>query len=104
MGRAAVEYAVKNRNAVMPVIVRANDRPYRWSVQPAPLADIANHERTMPDDFIREDGYGLTDAARRYLAPLIRGESPPRYGRDGLPKYVQLRLDTLPPRLPPFAA
>jgi len=102
VGRAAVEYAVKGRNAVMPVIVRANDRPYRWSVQPAALEDIANHERTMPDDFIRDDGYGITDAARRYLEPLIRGEAPPRYGRDGLPKYVRVPLDTLPARLPAF--
>ncbi|WP_133479689.1 6-phosphofructokinase [Cognatilysobacter segetis] len=104
VGRAAVEYAVKQRNAVMPVIVRAKDRPYRWSVEAAPLESIANHERTMPDDFIRADGYGITDAARRYLEPLIRGEAPPRYGRDGLPRYVELRLDTLPPTLPPFAA
>jgi 6-phosphofructokinase 1 len=104
VGRAAVDYAVKNRNAVMPVIVRARDRPYRWSIEPAPLADIANHERTMPDDFIREDGFGITESARRYLEPLIRGEAPPRYGRDGLPKYVRLPLDCIPARLPSFEA
>ena len=93
---------MKGRNAVMPVIVRKSDRPYRWTVEPAPLADIANHERTMPDDFIRADGYGITEAARRYLQPLIRGDAPPRYGRDGLPRYVQPRLATVPTRLPPF--
>lgn len=102
VGRAAVEYAVKGRNGVMPVIVRTNDRPYRWKIEPAPLADIANHERTMPDDFIREDGYGIAEAARRYLQPLIRGEAYPRYGRDGLPKYVSLRGALVPARLAPF--
>ncbi|HEY4561096.1 MAG TPA: 6-phosphofructokinase [Lysobacter sp.] len=102
VGHAAVDYAVKGRNAVMPVIVRKSDRPYRWTVEPAPLADIANHERTMPDDFIREDGFGITEAARRYLQPLIRGEAPPRYARDGLPRYVQPRLALVPTRLPPF--
>jgi 6-phosphofructokinase 1 len=102
VGRATVEYAVKGRNAVMPVIVRTRDRPYRWRIEPAPLAEIANQERTMPADFIREDGYGITDAARRYLEPLIRGEAYPRYGRDGLPKYVALRNAPVPPRLPRF--
>jgi 6-phosphofructokinase 1 len=104
VGRAAVEYAVKGRNAVMPVIVRAKDWPYRWSIAAAPLEDVANHERTMPDDFIRDDGYGITEAARRYLEPLIRGEAPPRYGRDGLPKYVQPGFDMVPRVLPDFTA
>jgi 6-phosphofructokinase 1 len=58
----------------------------------------------MPDDFIRDDGYGITEAARRYLEPLIRGEAPPRYGRDGLPKYVQPSFDMVPRLLPDFAA
>ncbi|TBR08009.1 MAG: 6-phosphofructokinase [Lysobacter sp.] len=89
VGRAAVEYALKGRNAVMPVIVRTKDRPYRWKIEPAELADIANHEKTMPPDFIRDDGYGITEAARRYLEPLIRGEAPPSYGRNGLPRYVR---------------
>lgn len=102
VGRAAVEYAVKGRNAVMPVIVRTRDRPYRWKIEPAPLADIANHERTLPAGFIREDGYGITEAARRYLEPLVRGEAYPRYGRDGLPKYVRLQGTSVPPRLAPF--
>src|SRR4249919_1698125 len=60
VGRAAVDYAMKGRNAVMPVIVRMKDRPYRWTIAPAALSDIANHERTMPADFIRVDGYGIT--------------------------------------------
>ena len=102
VGRAAVDYAVKGRNAVMPVIVRTRDRPYRWKVAPAPLVDIANHERTMPADFIRDDGHGITEAARRYLQPLVRGEAYPRYGRDGLPKYVTLRNMPVAPRLPRF--
>lgn len=103
VGKAAVEYALKGMNGMMPVIVRTSDSPYRWTVRPAPLEDIANREKTMPDDFIRDDGYGITDAARRYLEPLIRGEAPPPYGRDGLPKYVRLSNRIVPQRLPPAA-
>ena len=91
VGRKAVEYALAGRNAVMPVIVRTSDAPYRWKIEPAPLAKVANHEKTMPAGFIRRDGYGITAAARRYLEPLVRGEAPPPYGRDGLPRYVTLK-------------
>ncbi len=91
VGKAAVEFALKGMNSVMPVIVRASDTPYRWKIEAAPLSKVANHEKTMPAGFIHRDGYGITDKARRYLGPLIRGEAPPPYGRDGLPKYVALQ-------------
>ena len=102
VGRAAVRLALQGRNAVMPVIVRTSDEPYRWKVEAAPLAKIANHEKKMPAGFIRRDGHGITAAARRYLGPLIRGEAPPPYGRDGLPKYVVLRNTPVRRRLPGF--
>ena len=102
VGTAAVEYALAGRNAVMPVIVRTSDAPYRWKIGAAPLSKIANHEKKMPPGFIRRDGYGITDKARAYLQPLIRGEAPPPYGRDGLPSYVTLRNEAVPPRLEPW--
>ena len=88
VGRKAVEYALAGHNAVMPVIVRESDTPYRWRIEAAPLSKIANHEKTMPASFIRRDGYGITAAARRYLSPLIQGEAYPPYGADGLPAYL----------------
>jgi 6-phosphofructokinase 1 len=91
VGKAAVEYALAGRNAVMPVIVRTSDAPYRWKIEAAPLAKIANTEKILPKNFLRRDGYGITDAARKYLAPLMRGEAPPPYGADGLPNYVALK-------------
>jgi len=90
VGRAAVECALAGQNAVMPIIVRESDSPYRWHVDIAPLERIANHEKTMPASFIRKDGYGITAAARRYLSPLIQGEAYPPYGADGLPLFLSL--------------
>ena len=104
VGRKAVEFALKGMNAVMPVIVRTSDMPYRWKIEAAPLSKIANHEKKMPANFIRADGYGITPAARRYLEPLIRGEAPPPYGRDGIPKYVTLKNVLVPKKLPPTQA
>ena len=91
VGKAAVQFALKGHNAVMPVIVRTSDAPYRWKIEAAPLSKIANQEKKMPNGFLRKDGYGITAAARKYLEPLIRGEAYPPYGRDGLPKYVSLK-------------
>jgi len=103
VGAAAVDFALQGMNAVMPVIVRRSDAPYRWKIEAAPLSKIANHEKTMPANFIRKDGFGITAAARRYMEPLIRGEAPPPYGPDGLPKYVALKQALVKKKLPPYA-
>jgi len=102
VGRAAVEYALQGMNAVMPVIKRLSANPYRWRIEAAPLSAIANHEKKMPDSFIRADGFGITAAARRYLSPLIQGEAPLPYGPDGLPVYVSLNNKLLRKKLPAY--
>ena len=100
VGKAAVQYALKGMNATMPAIKRTSDAPYRWKIEAVPLEKVANHEKTMPANFIRKDGYGITAAARKYLEPLIRGESPPPYGRDGIPNYVALKNVVVKQKLP----
>jgi 6-phosphofructokinase 1 len=98
VGKAAVELALKGRNAVMPIIVRKSDKPYRWAIGVADLKDVANHERMMPRNFITADGFHITERARRYLQPLIRGEDYPPF-RDGLPVYVKLKNVAVPKKL-----
>ena len=102
VGRAAVEFAVAGENAVMPVIERISDDPYRWRIGKAPLAQVANREKKLPAGFIRRDGYGITAAARRYLAPLIAGEAWPPYA-DGLPRYVSLKCELVTQKLPSWS-
>lgn len=91
VGEQAVQYALAGEHGVMPVIRRVSDAPYRWKVEKAPLSKVANAEKKMPKNFIRRDGYGITEACRRYLEPLIRGEALPPFGKDGLPSYVKLK-------------
>ena len=98
VGRAAVEFAIGGRNAVMPAIRRLSDVPYRWDIIAAPLAEVANQEKLLPADFISADGFGVTEAARRYLAPLIVGEAYPPF-KNGLPDYVRLRNAPVPKKL-----
>ena len=90
VGKAAVELALAGDNAVMPTIVRKSGNPYRWAVGKVSLAKVANKEKMMPRNFITKDGFGITAACRRYLAPLIQGEDYPPYVK-GLPSYVSLK-------------
>jgi 6-phosphofructokinase 1 len=98
VGKAAVEFALQGKTAVMPVIKRISDKPYRWRIDEAPLSRVANKEKMLPARFITKDGFGITEAARRYLQPLIRGEDYPPYV-NGLPKYVELRNVSVAPQL-----
>jgi 6-phosphofructokinase 1 len=98
VGRAAVEFAVAGKSAVMPAIRRLSDAPYRWDIVAAPLSEVANQEKFLPAEFISADGFGITEAARRYLTPLIVGEAYPPY-KDGLPDYVKLQNPAAPKKL-----
>ncbi len=90
VGKAAVQLALKGKNSVMVTIERKSDKPYRWKTGAASLNKVANKEKFMPRNFVTQDGFGITAACRRYLAPLIKGEDYPPY-KDGLPRYVELK-------------
>jgi 6-phosphofructokinase 1 len=99
LGKAAVEFALAGKTAVMPIIVRTSDSPYKWKIGEAKLAKVANVEKFMPKSFISKDGFGITAKARKYLLPLIVGEDHPVY-KNGLPQYVTLKNQLLPKKLP----
>jgi len=98
VGKAAVELALKGRNAVMPTIVRKSSKPYKWTIGVAELKDVANVEKKMPRDYITEDGFHITAACRAYLSPLIQGEDYPPF-KNGLPAYVRLKNVAVPKKL-----
>jgi 6-phosphofructokinase 1 len=79
-GRQAVKLAVGDSSGVMVTIDRQSDRPYKINFGTIPLADVANHERPLPDKFIGADGMSVTPAFRRYIEPLV----------GDLPEYVSL--------------
>jgi ATP-dependent phosphofructokinase / diphosphate-dependent phosphofructokinase len=100
-GAMAVRFAVEGHTGFMPVIKRLSDEPYLWTVDKVPLERVANIEQGLPREYISEDGYGITAACRRHLAPLIDGEDYPPYA-NGLPNYVRIRGELLEKKLPPF--
>jgi 6-phosphofructokinase 1 len=101
MGKAAVDFALKGHNSVMPTIVRKSSKPYKWVVGMAPLSKVANVEKMMPTDFITPDGFGISAKCRNYLEPLIKGEDYPPY-KDGMPQYVRLKNVAVKQKLKSF--
>ncbi|MEN9917079.1 MAG: phosphofructokinase [Pseudomonadota bacterium] len=90
LGKAAVEFAIKGKNAVMPTIIRSPGKRYRWSIGETPLVSVANKEKKLPRSYITKDGFHITQRCRDYLLPLIQGEDYPPYQK-GLPNYIALK-------------
>jgi ATP-dependent phosphofructokinase / diphosphate-dependent phosphofructokinase len=101
VGKAAVEFALDGKTAVMATIVRGRGKRYSWSIGEAPLSAVANIEHKLPVDFISSDGFGITEKARQYMQPLIEGEDYPPY-RNGIPVYANLKLRSVPKKLRSF--
>lgn len=90
VGVAAVCFALEGRNAIMPAIVRQQDEPYQWRIEPVPLSEVANREKHLPPEYIGRDGMSVTAAGRAYFEPLIQGEAYPPYSK-GMPTYGKLK-------------
>ncbi len=101
MGKAGVEMALAGENSIMPAIIRTSNSPYSWEVGKAPLSQVANVEKMMPVEYISKDGFGISDACREYLIPLIQGEDYPPY-KNGMPEYVTLKNISVERKLPDF--
>jgi len=102
LGQAAVKMALEGHNSIMPTVVRKSNSPYAWEIGMAPLSEVANVEKMMPMDFITDDGFGITQACKDYLYPLIKGEAYPPYDDNGMPKYVTLKNNLVPKKLDTF--
>ena len=87
VGKAAVECALAGKTAQMMIINRKNEAEYSISFGSADISGIANAVKSVPKEYINEDGSGVTDECLDYLAPLIIGEVFPRY-ENGMPDHI----------------
>lgn len=83
IGKSAVKLALKGKTGKLPVYKRAKGE-YRVSIASANACDVANKIKKVPQDFINQEGNGVTEKCIEYLLPLIQGEHYPKY-KDGLP-------------------
>ncbi len=90
VGKKAVEFALAGKNAIMPVIKRLSNKPYKWKIESASLSKVANVEKTLPKGYITKDGFGISNKGLNYLRPLIQGETLIRY-EDGIPIVAKLK-------------
>ena len=90
LGSYAVDLVVSGKNAVMTSIKRTSNKPYKWKLSTVPLHKVANVEKKMPKNYISADGYHITSACRKYMAPLINGEDCPKY-KNGIPLYTSFK-------------
>ncbi|MDC0141503.1 6-phosphofructokinase [Gammaproteobacteria bacterium] len=101
VGKAAVRFALSGENAVMPIIKRVSSNPYSWKINKVKLSKVANVERKLPQNFITKDGFGVTEACKNYLRPLIQGEAYPPY-KDGVIETASLKNKVVKKKLKTF--
>jgi 6-phosphofructokinase 1 len=87
VGEAAVWRACEGVSDKMITLERVSQDPYRCETGLAPLEEVANAERPVPDEFISADGNDVTAAFIDYARPLIGGPLPP---------YARLQLNRAP--------
>jgi 6-phosphofructokinase 1 len=88
VGEMAVHHAVDGVTDRMVTLERLADEPYQCTTGLVELAEVANQERLLPDEFLAPSGNDVTAAFTRYAAPLLGGPLPP-YAR--LAKYPVAR-------------
>ena len=101
VGKAAVKFALSGENAVMPIIKRTSSNPYSWEIDKVKLSRVANVEKKLPKKFISKDGFGVTEACKNYLKPLIQGEAYPPY-KDGVIETASLKNKLVKKKLKTF--
>jgi 6-phosphofructokinase 1 len=102
LGSAAVDLALAGNTSVMLTIERKKSSPYVWDIGTVPLSDVANIEKSLPRNYIDNEGFGITQACRNYLLPLIQGEAHPPY-KEGLPYYSKPKFKSVRKKLSAYS-
>ncbi|MGE4500295.1 MAG: 6-phosphofructokinase [Hydrogenovibrio sp.] len=102
-GKAAVQAALDGKHGVLPVIEVIDTQPLVWRYKNVDLFEVADLEKSVPDEFLTEDGMDITPAAIDYLLPLIKGERHIQY-RNGLPDIYPMYFELVEQQLPKYKA
>ena len=79
-GRAGVRLAASGESGLMVTLEREPGEGYACTTGTAPLEEVANAEKMLPDAYIAEAGNDVTEAFFEYARPLI-GAPLPAVGR-----------------------
>lgn len=89
LGQKAFNGAVNGETGKMAAIKRLSNEPYRVEFVLVPVSEVANHEQTVPLDWITPEGNDVTEEMVAYLKPLIVGETNLKY-ENGIPKQYKI--------------
>ncbi len=101
-GQAAVKAAMDGETDKMVILVRGEGEAYSCETGLAPLSEIANGVKEIPEDWISEDGVSMTAKFIKYAQPLIMGEVQVPF-ENGVPAYVRLSKRRVRKVLDPFS-
>lgn len=92
VGKATFKAAASGETGKMIAYKCARDKAtgYKCEYISVPLADVANHEKKVPLDWINKEGNNINNKFVEYALPLIQGE-PNIIRENGLPRYAKLR-------------
>ena len=84
-GRHAVQFAMEEDNGSVAIRRTGNGKDYAVELFRTELKNVAEHTKEMPDEFINEEGNGVTEAFIEYAMPLV-GELPKTEYLGGYPR------------------
>ncbi|MFO8027039.1 MAG: 6-phosphofructokinase [Opitutales bacterium] len=91
-GQAAVQAAVNGETDKMVTLLRSEGDGYVCETGLAPLSEIANGVKKLPESWINEDGVSMNYNFYKYALPLIEGEVNVPY-ENGVPALIKLRME-----------
>jgi 6-phosphofructokinase len=84
-GRHAVRFAMEEDNGSVAIKRTGDGKDYAVELFRTELKNVAEHTKSMPDEFINEEGNGVTDEFIEYAMPLV-GELPKTEYLGGYPR------------------
>jgi 6-phosphofructokinase 1 len=89
LGQKALSCALDGETGRMSAIKRLSDEPYMVEFISVPVGEVANHEKTVPLNWITTNGNDVTKELIAYMLPLIQGETNIKY-ENGIPAQIKL--------------
>jgi 6-phosphofructokinase 1 len=106
VGQTALELAARGQSGCMATILRSPGPVYHVRYDKAPLAEVANSERSFPKGWIAPGGCDVTDDFVRYARPLV-GEDmlalPLVDGRQRMTRFAPIHAEQKLPKYVPQA-
>ena len=72
-GRHAVQYAMEEVSGSVAIKRVGNGADYKVKLFRTELSNVAEKTKSLPDEFINEEGNGITEAFVEYALPLTGG-------------------------------